>query len=96
MCFTERGIYTQEVLSSVMKQLIEQPVLPTLFMRTVIQALAVFPKLMVFVLNIMQRLITKQVNVMGDTGKTYLGKMHGTKYVGTLYKKSLSDIGNKR
>ena len=61
MCFQERSLYTQEVLAVVMQQLIEVTPLPTLFMRTVIQSLAMYPKLLGFVINILQRLITKQV-----------------------------------
>lgn len=61
LCFAEKAVYTQEVLAVVMQQLIEQTPLPTLFMRTVIQSLAMYPKLVGFVMNIMQRLINKQV-----------------------------------
>ena len=62
MCFQERSLFTQEVLAVVMQQLIEVVPLPTLFMRTVIQSLSMYPKLLGFILNILQRLITKQVN----------------------------------
>ena len=61
LCFAEKTIYTQEVLAVVMQQLMEMNPLPTLLMRTVIQSLATYPKLSGFVMNIMQRLITKQV-----------------------------------
>ena len=61
MCFAEKNIYTQEVLALVMQQLMDLPTLPTLLMRTVIQSLAMYPKLIGFVMNIMQRLINKQV-----------------------------------
>ncbi|XP_042890478.1 symplekin-like isoform X2 [Penaeus japonicus] len=61
LCFAERGIYTAEVLAFVLQQLMEQPQLPTLFMRTVIQTLTHYPKLLSFIMNILQRLITKQV-----------------------------------
>ena len=61
MCFVEKGIYTQEVLAVVMQQLMELSPLPTLLMRTVIQSLAMYPKLIGFVMNIMSRLIMKQV-----------------------------------
>lgn len=62
MCFSERSIYTQEVLAIVMQRLMEQTPLPTLLMRTVIQSLSMYPRLIGFVLNILQRLILKQVN----------------------------------
>ncbi|CAL4059386.1 unnamed protein product, partial [Meganyctiphanes norvegica] len=61
LCFAERNIYTGEVLAVVLQQLMEQPQLPTLFMRTVIQTLAHYPKLLGFVMNILTRLIAKQV-----------------------------------
>lgn len=61
LCFNERTTYTQEVLALVMQQLMEQDPLPTLLMRTVIQSLAMYPRLNGFVLNILQRLIVKKV-----------------------------------
>ncbi|XP_052769693.1 symplekin-like isoform X1 [Mya arenaria] len=61
LCFGEKKVYTQEVLALVMQQLMEQTPLPTLFMRTVLQALSMFPRLLGLVLNILQRLIPKQV-----------------------------------
>ncbi|XP_067941603.1 symplekin-like [Watersipora subatra] len=61
MCFQEKSLFTQEVLAVVIQQLMEVNPLPTLFMRTVIQSLATYPKLLGFVLNILQRLIAKQV-----------------------------------
>jgi len=44
-----------------MQQLMELTPLPVLLMRTVIQSVAMYPKLIGFVMNIMQRLIMKQV-----------------------------------
>ncbi|XP_077989762.1 symplekin-like [Glandiceps talaboti] len=61
LCFNERTIYTQEVLAVVMQQLMEQNPIPTLLMRTVIQSLSMYPRLIGFVMNILQRLIIKQV-----------------------------------
>ncbi len=61
MCFMERGVYTQEVLAVVMQQLMDQNPLPTLLMRTVLQSLSLYPRLSGFVMNILQRLIVKQV-----------------------------------
>ncbi|XP_037274431.2 symplekin scaffold protein isoform X1 [Rhipicephalus microplus] len=61
LCFAEKHIYTQEVLAVVMQQLMEQSPLPTLLMRTVIQSLSLYPRLLGFVMNILQRLIIKQV-----------------------------------
>jgi symplekin len=62
MCFAEKQAYTQEVLAVVMQHLMELNPLPTLLMRTVIQSLSLYPRLIGFVMNILQRLIMKQVN----------------------------------
>lgn len=61
LCFAEKHVYTQEVLAVVMQQLMDQNPLPTLLMRTVIQSLTLYPRLIGFVMNILQRLILKQV-----------------------------------
>lgn len=61
LCFAEKQIFTQEVLAVVMQQLMEINPLPTLLMRTVIQSLSLYPRLTGFVMNILQRLILKQV-----------------------------------
>ncbi len=61
LCFSEKHIYTLEVLATVMNQLVEQTPLPTLLMRTVIQSIAMYPKLLGYAMNILQRLINKQV-----------------------------------
>ena len=61
LCFAEKATYTEEVLSIVMQQLMEQDPLPTLLMRTVLQSLSMYPRLTGFVLNILQRLIVKKV-----------------------------------
>lgn len=61
LCFAEKQVYTQEILAVVMQHLMEMNPLPTLLMRTVIQSLALYPRLSGFVMNILQRLISKQV-----------------------------------
>ncbi|XP_028921030.1 symplekin [Ornithorhynchus anatinus] len=61
LCFAERNVYTSEVLAVVMQQLMEQSPLPMLLMRTVIQGLTMYPRLGGFVMNILSRLIMKQV-----------------------------------
>ncbi|XP_032870398.1 symplekin [Amblyraja radiata] len=61
LCFGERNVYTSEVLAVVMQQLMEQSPLPMLLMRTVIQSLTMYPRLGGFVMNILSRLIMKQV-----------------------------------
>lgn len=61
LCFAEKQIYTQEILAAVIKQLIDVNPIPTLYMRTVIQSLTIYPKLSSFVVIMMQRLIGKQI-----------------------------------
>lgn len=74
LCFAERNVYTSEVLAVVMQQLMEQSPLPMLLMRTVIQSLTMYPRLGGFVMNILARLIMKQVTRkwfrMGGEGGT--------------------------
>ena len=61
MCFQEKALFTQEVLAVVIQQLMEVTPIPTLLMRTIIQSLTMYPKLQGFILNMLQRLIQKQV-----------------------------------
>lgn len=61
LCIVEREVYTHDVLAAVLQQLVDINPLPTLLMRTVIQALSLYPKMSGFVINLLQRLILKQV-----------------------------------
>ncbi|KAM4642283.1 symplekin isoform 2-T2 [Discoglossus pictus] len=61
MCFSARTVYTSEVLAVVLQQLMDTTPLPMLLMRTVIQALGMYPRLGGFIMNILARLIYKQV-----------------------------------
>jgi symplekin len=60
-CFQMRSVFTPEVLSAAINQLAELSPLPVLFMRTMMQALAVAPKLQAFLLEVAQRLVGRQV-----------------------------------
>lgn len=62
LCFNESDVFTAEVLAIVINQLLEQSPLPTLLMRTVIQTLALHPKLSGFIMNTLSRLVNKQVS----------------------------------
>uniref|UniRef100_A0A6N2K7K1 Symplekin C-terminal domain-containing protein n=1 Tax=Salix viminalis TaxID=40686 RepID=A0A6N2K7K1_SALVM len=55
-CFEQRQIFTQQVLAKV-----EQIPLPLLFMRTVLQAIGAFPALVEFIMEILSRLVSKQI-----------------------------------
>ncbi|KAJ7961230.1 symplekin [Quillaja saponaria] len=60
-CFEQRPIFTQQVLAKVLNQLVEQIPLPLLFMRTVLQAIGAFPTLVDFIMEILSRLVSKQI-----------------------------------
>ncbi|CAL1399353.1 unnamed protein product [Linum trigynum] len=60
-CFEQRQIFTQPVIAKVLNQLVEQIPLPLLFMRTVIQAIGAFPALVEFIMEILSRLVNKQI-----------------------------------
>lgn len=60
-CFEQRTVFTQQVLAKVLNQLVEQNPLPLLFMRTVIQAIGAFPTMVDFVMEILSRLVSKQI-----------------------------------
>ncbi|KAK9168130.1 hypothetical protein Syun_000270 [Stephania yunnanensis] len=60
-CFEQRNVFTQQVLAKVLNNLVEQTPLPLLFMRTVLQAIGAFPALVDFIMEILSRLVTKQI-----------------------------------
>ncbi|XP_072056867.1 uncharacterized protein [Arachis hypogaea] len=60
-CFEQRTVFTQQVLAKALNQMVDQTPLPLLFMRTVIQAIDAFPALVDFVMEILSKLVTKQV-----------------------------------
>ncbi|XP_048127124.1 symplekin isoform X3 [Rhodamnia argentea] len=60
-CFEQRQMFTQPVVAKVLNQLVEQIPLPLLFMRTVLQAIGAFPALVDFVMEILSRLVSKQI-----------------------------------
>ena len=61
ICFQDKNVFSMEVLTIVLQQLMEQKDIPLLLMRTVIQSVALYPNLIGFTMNILQRLIVKQV-----------------------------------
>eukprot|EP01087_Luapelamoeba_hula_P018508 TRINITY_DN596_c0_g2_i1.p1 TRINITY_DN596_c0_g2~~TRINITY_DN596_c0_g2_i1.p1 ORF type:complete len:1409 (+),score=269.69 TRINITY_DN596_c0_g2_i1:4-4230(+) len=60
-CFSQRTVYKQPIMAVVLQQLADVSPIPPLFMRTVIQAVGAFPKLMGFIMGILSRLIHKQI-----------------------------------
>ncbi|RKP11025.1 Symplekin tight junction protein C terminal-domain-containing protein [Thamnocephalis sphaerospora] len=61
ICFGEKEIFTAEVLAVVLQQLIDQPTLPTLFMRTVLQSVIIHPSLAGYVTTLLRRLVSKRI-----------------------------------
>ncbi|KAH9846038.1 Symplekin tight junction protein C terminal-domain-containing protein [Lenzites betulinus] len=62
ICFSMTEIYRSEILAVVMNQLVDEPNLPTLFLRTVIQAVTTYRSLVGFVsTTLLSRLITKKI-----------------------------------
>ena len=61
MCLRERKVFTQNVLHIALQQLVNQPNIPLLFMRTTIESLKMYPAMAGFVMGLMQKLIVKQV-----------------------------------
>jgi symplekin len=60
-CFEQRTVFTQQVLAKALNQMVDQTPLPLLFMRTVIQAIDAFPALVDVVMEILSKLVSKQV-----------------------------------
>ncbi|TYK29249.1 symplekin isoform X2 [Cucumis melo var. makuwa] len=60
-CFEHRQTFTQQIIAKVLNQLVEQIPLPLLFMRTVLQAIGTFPALVDFIMEILSRLVGKQI-----------------------------------
>eukprot|EP01102_Stenamoeba_stenopodia_P014533 TRINITY_DN4833_c0_g3_i1.p1 TRINITY_DN4833_c0_g3~~TRINITY_DN4833_c0_g3_i1.p1 ORF type:complete len:617 (-),score=148.00 TRINITY_DN4833_c0_g3_i1:4-1632(-) len=61
MCLEHKALYNDHVLAVVIQQLFDGAQLPSLFLRTVIQAITLYPKLVTFSLNILTGLIQKQI-----------------------------------
>lgn len=61
LCLAEKDVYTQDVLGACLQQLVDIIPIPTLLMRTVIQSLALYPRLSNFIIGLLQRLVLKQV-----------------------------------
>lgn len=62
ICFSMTDVYRSEILAAVMQQIMDKPVLPILFLRTVIQAVTTYKTLTKFVsTTLLSRLITKKV-----------------------------------
>ncbi|KAJ7760455.1 Symplekin tight junction protein C terminal-domain-containing protein [Mycena metata] len=62
VCFQMTDVFRSEILAVVMQQIMDEPVLPVLFLRTVIQAVTTYKSLVGFVsTTLLSRLITKKI-----------------------------------
>ncbi|KAK2463684.1 hypothetical protein APHAL10511_004435 [Amanita phalloides] len=62
ICFSMTDVFRSEILAIVMQQIMDEPVLPVLFLRTVIQAVTTYKSLVGFVsTTLLSRLITKKI-----------------------------------
>ncbi|KAF7294404.1 hypothetical protein MKEN_01432800 [Mycena kentingensis (nom. inval.)] len=62
VCFGMTDVFRSEVLAAVMQQIMDEPVLPVLFLRTVIQAVTTYKSLTQFVsTTLLSRLIIKKI-----------------------------------
>ncbi|KAF9072274.1 Symplekin tight junction protein C terminal-domain-containing protein [Rhodocollybia butyracea] len=62
ICFSMTDVFRSEILAVVMQQIMDEPVLPILFLRTVIQAVTTYKSLIKFVsTTLLSRLITKKI-----------------------------------
>ncbi|KIK60366.1 hypothetical protein GYMLUDRAFT_43667 [Collybiopsis luxurians FD-317 M1] len=62
ICFSMTDVFRSEILAVVMQQIMDEPVLPVLFLRTVIQAVTTYKSLVKFVsTTLLSRLITKKI-----------------------------------
>ncbi|GAB2256376.1 hypothetical protein Droror1_Dr00010154 [Drosera rotundifolia] len=60
-CFEQRMVFTEKVLAKALSQMVERNPLPLLLMRTVIQAIDAYPTLVDFVMEILSKLVVKQL-----------------------------------
>ncbi|KAI5646227.1 symplekin [Phthorimaea operculella] len=61
LCFAEKHIYTQDVVSAALQRLSGEPEIPVLLMRSVLQALTLYPSTSSLALNILELLIEREV-----------------------------------
>ena len=65
ICFSMTEAFRPEVLGAFMQQIVDEATLPTLFLRTVIQAVTTYKSLQPYVSNtLLSRLITKKIWTM--------------------------------
>lgn len=62
ICFGMTDVFSSEVIAAVLNQIVEEPVLPTIFMRIALMAISTYKSLSTYVSgNLLTRLITKKI-----------------------------------
>ncbi|CAK9300056.1 unnamed protein product [Gordionus sp. m RMFG-2023] len=61
ICFANKRLFTPEVISIAIESLVEVNPLPILFMRSVIQSIVQYPKLIGFIVKILYNLVEKEI-----------------------------------
>ncbi|KAI9336433.1 Symplekin tight junction protein C terminal-domain-containing protein [Zopfochytrium polystomum] len=64
ICMNQPEIFKQEILAAAIQQLVDQPKISVLLMRTVLRSLKVFPGLSGFVTGMLTRLVSKKIWTM--------------------------------
>ena len=80
----------------VIQQLVEINPIPVLFMRTVLQALSFYPKMVGFVMSILQRLINKQVIGLDRASRAFRSYVRPRRGSKLAYGRVLSNAARKR
>ncbi|KAI9329560.1 Symplekin tight junction protein C terminal-domain-containing protein [Obelidium mucronatum] len=100
LCIKHPEVFKQESLAIVIQQLVDQQRIPTLFMRTVLESVKLYPNLATFINGILTRLISKRVWVNPNLWKGFvicckLTAPTSFSVIITLPKPQLEDILNK-
>ena len=61
VCFSQKQVYTQQLMATILEKLVQQPELPTLLMRVVIKSAVTHPKLKSFIVQKLSLLATRNV-----------------------------------
>ncbi|GAA5867661.1 hypothetical protein JCM1840_006647 [Sporobolomyces johnsonii] len=73
ICFSMADAFRPEILAAFMQQVVDEPVLPNLFLRTVIQAVTTYKSLQPFVsTTLLSRLIAKKVWTVGPLWEGFI------------------------
>ncbi|KAM1777752.1 hypothetical protein ACFX11_044369 [Malus domestica] len=100
-CFEQRTVFTQ-ALAKALNQMVDQTPLPLLFMRTVIQAIDDFPSLVDFVMEILSKLVRKQLpppqlestlNKYANLRGPFAAYASQPSVKASLYRPTLADLG---